>query len=318
MVLMMLLLFPTLTWEIHEHRYSFYHVVLFFSLGIMIAALCAYYFVYFPNIAQYIRVDSYSNITRHCGFYVDPNFYSAQVAAALAGCLVLVLKTISKSRVVLLCGLIVCLLYCGFLSASKAFLLVVVALLLLWFWQLLVLKGRAGQKILLIVISVLAAAYIASSNMFGDLFDIVMARLENANNWSNFTTHRTDIWVDYSDAILSNFKILFVGNGFSSIKFNDIGSHNTLIQCIWQFGIIGAPVLVWWVINFLKEGIVRWRYSKQILIMLILMAGTFVPWLAVDILWFDDFFLLQAYVICGLFMEYDGDIVDCKNTLKRI
>ena len=50
--LMMILLFPTLTLEMREHRYSFFHVVLFFSLGIIIAALCARYFAFFNNIAQ--------------------------------------------------------------------------------------------------------------------------------------------------------------------------------------------------------------------------------------------------------------------------
>ena len=315
---MMTLLFPTLMWEIHERQYSFYHVVLFFSLGIIIAALCAFYFAFFANIAQYIRVDSYANITRYSGFYGDPNFYAAQVAAALSGCLVLVLKTTSKSRVALLCGLIVCLLYCGLLSASKSFLLIAVALLLLWFVQLLILKGRAGQKILLIVISILAAVYIASSNMFENVFDIVIARLKNANNWSNFTTHRIDIWADYSDAILSNVKILLLGNGFTNIKLNDVGSHNTIIQCVWQFGIIGAPVLFWWMIGFLKEGVVHRHHRKQMLFALILIGGTFVPWLAIDVLWFDDFFLMQAYVICGLFMKYDDDMRDCRNIPKRI
>jgi uncharacterized membrane protein len=116
------------------------------------------------------------------------------------------------------------------------------------------LKGRAGRKALLIVISALAALYIASSSMFGDLFDIVMSRLENANNWSDFTTHRTDIWADYSEAIFLNIKILLLGNGLTNIKLNDISTHNTIIQCIWQFGIIGAPIIMWWAINFMKEG----------------------------------------------------------------
>lgn len=304
--LMMILLFPTLMWEIHEHRYSFFHVVLFFSLGIIIAALCAHSFAVFGNIAKYIAVYSYANVTRYCGFYGDPNFYSAQVAAALAGCLVLVLKTTSKIRIALLCVLIVCLLYCGLLSASKTFLLIAVALLLLWLWQLLILKGRFGRKVLLIVISIFAAIYIASSGIFENLFDIMLSRLENANNWSDFTTHRTDIWADYSDAIFSNIKILLLGNGFTNVKLNDIGSHNTLIQCIWQFGIIGAPVLIWWVVDFLKEGVARWRHRKQILTVLILMVGTFVPWMAIDILWSDDFFLMQAYVICGFYAGYDS------------
>lgn len=303
--LMMILLFPTLTLEMREQRYSFFHAVLFFSLGIIIAAFCARYFAFFNNIAQYIRVDSYANITRYCGFYGDPNFYAAQVLAALSGCLVLVLKTASKRHIALLCGLIVCLLYCGLMSGSKSFLIVSVVLLLMWLGQLLVQKGKVEQKVLLIAIFVLAAVYIASSTLFGDLFDIVMSRLANSNNWSDFTTHRTDIWVDYGDAIFSNIKVLLLGNGFTNIKLNDINCHNTLIQCIWQFGIIGAPVLIWWVINFLKDGMACWNHRKPLLTVLIIMGGAFVPWLAIDILWFDDFFLLQAYVICGLSMGYD-------------
>ena len=308
--LMMILLFPALKLEMREHRYSFYHVAIFFSWGIIIAAFCARYLALFDNIAQYIRVDSYANITRYCGFYGDPNFYSAQVTAALSGCLVLVLEESSKKRVVLLCGLIVCLLYCGLLSASKSFLLIAVALMMMWIVQLLILKGRAGRKVLLLVISAVAAVYIASSSIFGNLFDIVMTRLESANNLSDFTTHRTDIWMDYSDAIFLNIKILLLGNGFTNVKLNDISTHNTLLQCIWQFGIVGAPILFWWMIGFLKEGLASLRYRKQMLATLILLGGVFVPWFAIDILWFDDFFLMQAYIICGLSMKYDVESND--------
>ncbi len=304
--LMMILLFPTLQWEMHEHRYTFFHAVLLFSSGIIIAAFCARYFAFFGNISQYIRVDSYANVTRYCGFYGDPNFYAAQVLAALSGCLVLVLKITSKRQIALLCVLIVCLVYCGLMSASKSFLLLSVVLLLLWLGQLLIQKGKVEQKVILIGITALSAVYIASSALFGDLFDIVMSRFANANNLSDFTTHRTEIWVDYIDEIFSNFKILLLGNGFTNIKLNDVGSHNTLIQLIWQFGLIGAPVLIWWVISYLKEGLIRWRHSRQFLAVLILIGGAFAPWLAIDILWWDDFFLMQTYVICGLSMGYDG------------
>ncbi len=308
--LMMILLFPTLTWEMREHRYSFFHAVLFFSLGIIIAAFSARYFAYFDNIAQFIRVASYANVTRYCGFYGDPNFYAAQVLAALAGCLVLALKTDSKRLIALLSVLIVCLLYCGLMSASKSFLIVSVVSFLLWLGQLLIQKGKVEQKVLLIIISALAAVYIASSTLFGDLFDIIMSRLANANNWSDFTTHRTEIWVDYADTIVSDFKILLLGNGFTNIKLDDVGSHNTLIQSIWQFGVIGAPILFWWMLGFLKEGVVRWNHNNQILTVLILMVGVFVPWLAIDVLWFDDFFLMQAYVICGFSMGNDSESND--------
>jgi hypothetical protein len=58
-------------------------------------------------------------------------------------------------------------------------------------------------------------------------------------------------------------------------------------------------------VGFLKETVVSWHHRKQLLVALLLVVGTFAPWLAIDVLWFDDFFLMQAYVICGLSMGYD-------------
>lgn len=303
--LMMIVLFPVVIEEMRQQRYSFFHTVVFFSLGIIIAALCAQYLAALPNIAQYIRVFSNSQIMRRCGFYGDPNFFAAQITAALAGCLILVLNTNKKSRIVVLCVLVIFLLYCGLLSASKSFVLVTAGLVLLWFAQLLMLKGRMGLKVIMILVSVLIVGYIASSSLFGELIEDIVIRLSNASNLDDFTTHRTRLWASYTEAIVSDVRILFLGNGITNVKANGIGSHNTLLQIVWQCGLVGLPVIAMWVASLLRDGLSNERaLRKQILSAAIICCGVYLPWMAIDILFADEFFLLQAYLICGLRMGF--------------
>ena len=303
--LMMIVLFPVVIEEMRQQRYSFFHTVVFFSLGIIIAALCAQYLAALPNIAQYIRVFSNSQIMRRCGFYGDPNFFAAQITAALAGCLILVLNTNKKSRIVVLCVLVIFLLYCGLLSASKSFVLVTAGLVLLWFAQLLILKGRMGLKVMMILVSVLTVGYIASSSLFGELIEDIVIRLSNASNLDDFTTHRTRLWASYTEAIVSDVRILFLGNGITNVKANGIGSHNTLLQIVWQCGLVGLPVIAMWVASLLRDGLSNERaLRKQILSAAIICCGVYLPWMAIDILFADEFFLLQAYLICGLRMGF--------------
>lgn len=301
--LMMIVMFPAVMEEMREQRYSFFHVVMFFSLGIIIAALCAQYLTIFPDIAQFIRVDSYLQIIRRCGFYGDPNFYAAQITAALAGCLVLVLTTKKKSQTVSLCALIILLLYCGLLSASKSFVLVAGGLLLLWFAQLLMLKGRVGLKVIMILVAAITVGYIATSSLFGELIDDIVVRFSNISNLDDLTTHRTQLWANYAEAIFLDPRILLFGNGLTNVKVDGWGAHSTPIQIMWQCGLVGLPVIAMWVIGLLRNGLSNQHaVRKQILSAAIIFCGVYLPWIAIDILFFDEFFLLQAFLICGVRM----------------
>ena len=82
--LIMLFLFPCVM-QRNKEDISFYQITVFFACGIIAAALAAQQIAAFPNISQYITVDSYLTITRLSGFYGDPNFYSAHISACLAG-----------------------------------------------------------------------------------------------------------------------------------------------------------------------------------------------------------------------------------------
>ena len=299
--MMLIVLFPVVKGEWTIKKYDFYQIVVYFSLGVIIAALCALTLGIFPNITKYIRVDSYLTITRRCGFYGDPNFYTAQITAALSGCLILMLKEQKRARILFLAILLILLLYCGFLSASKSFVLVTLCAVGLWIIALIRMQGRIGLKITLLIGIILLAVFVVTSAAFSELIDIVVTRFANTRDLSTFTTGRTELWQTYLEEIMGNAKIFFLGKGFTNVKVNDRASHNTLLQSYFQFGFLGVPFLVYWIVSFFRGAHYKGqRRKRQTLELLIIALGSFLPWLAIDALFFDEFFLLQWYMFSAI------------------
>lgn len=299
--LMLIVLFPVVKEEHTAQQYDFFQTWLFFSLGVIIAALSAQRFAGYGAISRYISVDAYLNIIRFCGFYGDPNFYTAQITAALGGGLYAVLRESAKRRILLLGIFSFMLLYCGFLSGSKSFALVTIAIVAIWAIELLRMHGRYGRKIILIIVAILAALYIATSAVFRGWIDVLITRFSFSTSLSRFTTGRTELWMMYLEELLGNGKILFLGEGFTNVKLNGRASHNTALQIIYQLGILGAPVLAVWSYCFFKDLPKRSRsLKKKDVSSWILLIGVFLPWMAIDILFFDELFLLQWYVFVAL------------------
>ena len=298
---MMIFLFPSVKEEWREQKYDFYQVVTFFALGVVIAAMCALGFAQTPGIRRFIRVDAYLTIIRRSGFYGDANFYTAQILAAMGGVLSLFLQEKKKGRLLFMAVIVAFLLYCGLLSGSKSFVLVFTVLLVLWVIAIMRMRGKAGLKATLLIFLILGLVYIATSALFGGLITVIATRFSFAKNLNSFTTGRIGLWKSYSNEIFSNFKTFFLGQGFTNIKVNGRASHNTIIQMLFQFGVIGTAVLIYWIACFFRE---RKRTLKKRenygLKSLIVAVGSFLPWIAIDALFFDEFFLLQWYMLVAL------------------
>lgn len=297
--LIMLLLFPCVMRRC-EGDVSFYQITIFFACGIITAALTAQQIATFPNISQFIKVDSYLTVTRLSGFYGDPNFYSAHIAACFAGTQLLLCHEKGRRRQIVLAILALVLLYCGLLSASKSFVIVTACLFLLWV-PILLEKGTSSSRFRLFVGLLCAGIIIASSSAFHALLQIVDDRFAQASNMSELTTGRTDLWRNYIHEFLNNPITLLFGEGYTSINLNNKASHNTLIQVVYQFGLIGMPLLISWIVISLRNlftqlnaGHVKWKHA------LLMCVGVVLPWMGIDILQFDEFFLLPVYAVIGI------------------
>lgn len=303
-----LLLIPYLSREM-EGDYSFYWLTLFFVLGIALAAITAQYLVAFPPISRYIDVNTTLGVIRRSGYYGDPNFYSAHITSALGGVLLLMLNNDKKSKLFTLLLMVLVLVYCGLMSISKSFLLVCLFLFLIWFADLLFRRGAISQKVVLILVALVALAFFLSSTLFTDMLNEGFARFSQDNNLSDFTTGRTDLWAKYISAILEDPRIFFFGQGFSEVTVEGRVPHNTLIQCLYQFGMVGCVFLMGWLIAFLRTMLqnvrIRWNNIPQVMMLLV---GVFGPWMALDYLFFDEVFLLPVYVCAALrFLSVSGD-----------
>ena len=299
MFIAMLVLFPTLDFE--NRAYDFYQLTIFFSVGIILAALTAEQFAGYPNIAKYIKVDAYLTITRKCGYYGDPNFYTAHITAAIAGCFTLIVSGRKRGTVLVLMVLSGLLVYCGFLSGSKSFFLIAVFLMILWVIEICVSRGKLTQKAALILGLLAFLVYIASSSLFRDKIDVILTRFSWADDASGFTTGRTDLWRIYLTKILNSPKLLLLGQGFTNILIAPRASHNTLIQLVYQFGVFGAVLLVTWHWGLYRD-IVGYQSlaDMRVIRTVMLVVGAILPWMAVDILFFDELFLIPAYVFVGI------------------
>ncbi len=299
--IMLILLFPVVKEEWTQGKYDFYRIVTAFSLGIILAALSAMFFANSPSISRFIKVDSYLTIIRRCGFYGDANFYTAQITAAMAGCFALLLKEEKKGRVAFLGLLVVLMIYCGFLSGSKSFVLVTACILLLWLISFIRMRGKVALKLVLFTGLALLMIYIVTSAVFEGLLEVIILRFSSSDDLDSFTTGRIELWETYVTAIFKDIKIFFLGKGFTNIKINDRGSHSTPLQIFYQFGLVGMAVLLFWVVCFYRDTSHKELAVKKLTLNLtMVLVGVVLPWFAIDILFFDEFFLLQWYLFIAM------------------
>ena len=144
-------------------------------------------------------------------------------------------------------------------------------------------------------------AIVLSSTVFQDLLQIVDSRFASASNLAELTTGRTDLWLGYLDEFSHNAWLTILGEGYTDVTLNGRASHNTLIQGIFQFGVFGFPLILCWVFLTIKDVVAGMAISDINWKSAVLMGiGVVVPWMALDILFFDEFFLLPVYAALGI------------------
>ena len=287
-------------------------LVNYLSLGIISACFASSILMKYPHMLNYIDVYTWDkmNLIRLSGFYGDANFYSAQIIAAISCNLYLMTK--NNKIIYYRIFLILVLASYGCLSVSKSFLFLLLIILFIFIVKIFT-KYKFKYKFQTLFILIFLLLFIFFSGFFNNIISMYSTRFQIAKESSDLTTGRTDIYSNYINYFFNHPINMIMGQGYTDLLYEDFSykaSHNSFIQSIYQFGIIGTCILLLWVKTIIED-IKLLRNRVNIYDKLILIIGFIGPWLAIDILFFDDFFYLLFLFL--ILYNYGGNTYDKKN-----
>lgn len=213
-------------------------VIKYFSLGILSSSIIAQLVDYIPELALYlkeIKVYEFStDALRFTGLYSDPNFYSSVVILSLIGILTFVYKSkLGKSWLIIAVFLAIF----GLQTVSKSFFLMLAVILVLIL--AVCIQNKSYNILFPIILCFIAFLGLCLADVI-NIFDNVLARLSTGD----ISTGRDDIWVEYLRGIVSNPIKLTFGYGIGAELMNGKAAHNTYIDFIYYYGVLGSILWV--------------------------------------------------------------------------
>lgn len=301
LVFMMMLFYVPIYMSEYKQVISFEECIAFLVGGVLTACIASKILIANPNMLPFINVLVYDEelyyFTRFTGFNGDPNFYGAQILVAIAGLILLISRMKRKMLMVLTLFCIVVLIYFGIQSISKMFALLLFSIIGLWSVALLIDKRGISYKLLTIALMVVAAGTVISGNLFSEQINNYLIRfgISISGDAVTFTTGRTYYSSVYLNHLFSHPERLLFGIGLSKdqlrLLLDTNNAHMTLIEITYQLGIIGGSLLFLWWISVYRETIITAKmYLPEKLYFLIMLAAVILPWFALDVLYFDEFF----------------------------
>ena len=264
-------------------------------LGIFTSFGTALIFSKYTHLSEFLQVSySFSGAyTRMAGLTAgDSNGSASWIIVGIGSLLVMFDRENIKAKLLSVTS-IVLLIICAFQSVSKAFLFTL-ALTLIAYGVFFLFSSKIQHKGLVFIFLAVAATVFLSLPIVRDSIDVYLIRLEQAESSGDLTTGRTAIWKNYLSYFFSSPRVLLIGNGLSSRSVSQVSAvyycaaHNTLLQIIFQCGVVGGAVLFYWLGNFKgnKHGANFKRTAKIVL----LMISYYLMWLSLDRMFFDAFF----------------------------
>lgn len=235
--------------------------VSYFAFGLATSGLIALMGEYIPQIKRNIQnigedFTVYQNnhlYTRFSGFDIDPNYFAFQVLFAIS--LLIVISSYKKNSIKENM-LILTLVFMGILTLSKMFLILLVFIVMYIFAIYLKNNIVAAFKYILILLFIFLAMIPIG------LLDFLMTTLLrfslNGKSTVSITTGRSDLWINYTDEILSSPRVFFIGNGIGIDFLGGAAAHNMYLLFWYFLGLVGIITLLFFILisyNHVKKQI---------------------------------------------------------------
>lgn len=178
-----------------------------------------------------------TNVTRFCGLYGDPNYYSSFLVVGIA--LLLKLKDGRRLGDLQFWGEILCMTLFGIMTYSKMFFLMFLLLIgayIVWqYWNKKVFRG-----VFLTVMAVILILTILK--MEKSPFEVVLQRLTSARTLKELTTSRSSVIALYAKEITEDWMSVLFGKGLAAMAlYRD--PHNLYVEITYYIGVVGLLLI---------------------------------------------------------------------------
>lgn len=224
----------TLIFACVSYNDQYDNCVVMYLLGVFVSSLLGFLKPLSSHLIELLSEDFVEGmnvdfIVRFSGLSYDPNFYTICVIISIM--LLLFSRYKNTWLALLLASVYICL---GMITYSKSYILSIVVIFLLYF-----LDGR--ENVSKKVFFFLALGYLVSASFFDEIVFVFKERFTESSNFNELTTGRDELWILYCEQIADSFETLFFGHGISTL-LGDKAAHNTFIQILFSFGILGFIV----------------------------------------------------------------------------
>ncbi len=222
--------------------------------GTILSSIIGMNLKFIPNLEK--EINSFSNIgysgskySRFIGLWNDPNMFTVFICMSLW----VLFMEYDKKRISLTTFMIKSLIitFFGVITMSKSCILLIII-----FWLYVIIsKSSIGiiPKFMICLVVCCAALYFLSVNT--DWLENVLYRFRGGKqraDINSITTNRSLIWKMYFDSLNNRGTWLF-GNGLNCVTPGFRAAHNTLLQCIYNLGILGLIIYVLSFIGMFKQ-----------------------------------------------------------------
>ena len=256
-----------------------------------------------PNLKNTLILSSYLNsntgtiVSRFSGLWNDPNGLTVFIIVSMFACLMAFNS--KKINGVEFYIYEILLTIFGLLTVSKSCMLLLVV-----FWGYLFFsKSQLDfiQKVSVLIVGVIALYYI--NNLMSDTISELISRFTSASISGDLTTGRSDLWKMYFDEM--DIGTWVFGKGINADLPNGKAAHNTLIQIIYNIGMIG---LLMWVGIFAEQNrlsnLVQINKKRIWLPIFALLSTMFF----LDGLFLELFYILIPVLLCTSFRNLKVEV----------
>lgn len=253
---------------IHKSE-NFSAILVFFIFSVIFSSIIA---ITIPNralLANRIRQEGLYvefQYERFKGLQNDPNYYnSSLIICLLFLCYLFIQKKANSSFFILSLACI----YFGVLTYSKSFFV----MLLLWIGV--VICYAFTNKRYLLSFFLAGIGVLSVLLLFSGRIQAVNVLLNRFTDSSGVTSGRVEIWGLFLQHFRESPLALLFGNGFESLIYQTHASHNTYIDMIYYFGVVGALLFSYLIRICIKQRETKRKHSYAIVFLVFVFGAYF-------------------------------------------